>query len=649
MADVAAYAEVRPDVSQHAGWSSADLANLALLHRDVGNHWALIARHFPLKTAVEVEGVFHCTLRCKSGAAAGASHTLLRAYVHAVGPTCDDEDLRKQAYEAACRQARAAGAVAVAEAAGCVWTVDANSAASPAPVSQFSRLSEPRRVASGGRASNSSISSSGWAVSGDTGGGGGCYRAFDAGSGSGSCAATSFHASSSHTSIGSLCGQGSARPPRPPTRSSTLSSCDELWPFGGAQGPAGADSIGGGNTAAAGGATPASDGSWARDHGPAVEGDFDLAGPQRKVEHGLQKRRSVGHAPEAWRQVQPQGPSTSLPFVRLGPTAPAACDRPGGWRELRATPASDAGGLALGAGSLQQGPSAGSFERAAGTASLPAGGPRVGRQGGPLGRGGGSGRGGIPGGAAGLLPSEQILQLLGRPSNCHSTARPSGRPHVDGGANADGPRSVLVRAAADRRTGGGGGGGPTHGTGLHMGSGLPYSQPRVSAAASAQAHTPALFADDCGSAPEHGAQPYWAAAPSLEWAGGAAFLPSQSSVVWQLGTGGVAAASTAPSTAAAGMKPSLNPSLTTRQQPQGQLQWVPYPLSLLPPTPALPQPSPGLQWTPVPAGNSLAAVVAQRASLLQAGQPCPQVGWQPPSLEALLDPRLLQGLMPEDY
>ncbi|KAG2490028.1 hypothetical protein HYH03_011493 [Edaphochlamys debaryana] len=51
--------------------------------------------------------MFHCTLRCKSGAAAGASHTLLRAYVHAVGPTCDDKELRLQAYEAACRQAKA--------------------------------------------------------------------------------------------------------------------------------------------------------------------------------------------------------------------------------------------------------------------------------------------------------------------------------------------------------------------------------------------------------------------------------------------------------------------------------------------------------------------------------------------------------------
>ncbi|KAG2497497.1 hypothetical protein HYH03_004649 [Edaphochlamys debaryana] len=51
--------------------------------------------------------MFHSTLRCKSGAAAGASNTLLRAYVHAVGANCDDQEARREAFETAQRLAEA--------------------------------------------------------------------------------------------------------------------------------------------------------------------------------------------------------------------------------------------------------------------------------------------------------------------------------------------------------------------------------------------------------------------------------------------------------------------------------------------------------------------------------------------------------------
>ncbi|KAG2490030.1 hypothetical protein HYH03_011495 [Edaphochlamys debaryana] len=108
--DDADYAPKRERPGRRRGWTSDELALLARIHALHGNKWTLIAKSFRDKTDMDVKNMFHSTLRCKSGAAAGASHTLLRAYVHAVGPTCDDEDLRKQAYEAARQQAKAGAA-----------------------------------------------------------------------------------------------------------------------------------------------------------------------------------------------------------------------------------------------------------------------------------------------------------------------------------------------------------------------------------------------------------------------------------------------------------------------------------------------------------------------------------------------------------
>ncbi|KAG2492785.1 hypothetical protein HYH03_008946 [Edaphochlamys debaryana] len=57
-----------------------------------------------------VTNLFHATLRGRSAASTANAHTLLRTYVQAVGSSCNDEDVRRQAFEAARAAAAAVGA-----------------------------------------------------------------------------------------------------------------------------------------------------------------------------------------------------------------------------------------------------------------------------------------------------------------------------------------------------------------------------------------------------------------------------------------------------------------------------------------------------------------------------------------------------------
>ncbi|KAG2499669.1 hypothetical protein HYH03_002605 [Edaphochlamys debaryana] len=85
-----------PRGSRRRTWSASELATLALAHCRFGNAWSQISRLYRTRTDADVKNIFHSALRSK-----GDSDCILRAYAQAVGPNCDDAELRQAAYEAA--------------------------------------------------------------------------------------------------------------------------------------------------------------------------------------------------------------------------------------------------------------------------------------------------------------------------------------------------------------------------------------------------------------------------------------------------------------------------------------------------------------------------------------------------------------------